>query len=86
MSGLPSAGTAITAQTIPPFIVAGAKGGAMDFTFWPEVVGPFDHVGGAVDCGADVIVKLTKDMVNGGAGSVTMQQSEGNGLWLEHSC
>lgn len=86
MSGLPPAGTSITAQTITPFVVAGAKSGAMDFTFWPEVAGPFDHVGGPVDCGANVIVKLTKDVTNGGPGSVTMQQNEGNGLWLEHSC
>lgn len=86
LSGLPPAGTNVTAETIGPFQVPNAKTGSMDFTYWPELPGVFDHIGGPVDCGAEIFIKLTKDMVNGGPGSVTMEQNDGNGLWLQHSC
>lgn len=84
LTGLPAGN--VTASTIEPFQSEDAKGGSIDFTFWPESAGPEDHVGGSVDCGAEVVILLTKDMVSGGPGSVTMEQNQGNGLWLEHAC
>lgn len=84
MTGLPE--TNITVDTIKEFEVAGTKNGSMDFTFWPETTGPRTSIGGPVDCGAEVVVKLYKDVVNGGNGSVTLEQNDENGLFLSYSC
>ena len=84
LSGLPADN--VTADTIAPYQTSGARNGSIDFTFWPEIPGPATHTGGPVDCGSEVVVQLKKDVVNGGPGSVTLQQDNQNGLWLEHSC
>jgi hypothetical protein len=86
LSGLPSTGTNITAETVAPFKEQSAKNGSMDFTAWAELAGPHVHIGGLVDCASDVAFYLTKDMVHGGAGSVTLEQNAQNGLYLEVDC
>lgn len=84
MTGLPSDN--ITVDTIKEFEVPSAKNGSMDFTYWPETPGPRTSIGGPVDCGVEIVVKLYKDMVNGGKGSVTLEQNAQNGLFLAHDC
>jgi len=86
LSGLPPPGTNITAETIVPFREQSAKNGSIDFTFWPEVAGPHLHKGGMLECGSDVAVYLSKDMVNGGPGAVVLEQNAQNGLYLEVDC
>lgn len=86
LSGLPPVGTNITAETVAPFKEAGAKNGSMDFTLWAELAGPHTHLGGLVDCASDVFFYLTKDMVGGGPGSVTLEQNAQNGLYLGINC
>lgn len=84
MSGLPASN--ITVDTIREFEVAGAKTGQMDFTFWPETRGPRVSVGGPVDCSAEIVVKLSKDVIDGGNGSVTLEQNSANGLFVSYNC
>jgi len=86
LPGLPPADTNVTAETIAPFKDQGARDGSIDFTFWPEVAGPHVHKGGMLDCGNDITVYLSKDMVNGGPGSVALEQNAQNGLYLEVNC
>lgn len=84
LSGIPDT---VTSATVPAYEKEGAKRGAMDFTFWPQTTGKADHIGGPVDCGASVVVRMFKDMSSsGGKGSITLEQSAENGFWLQHSC
>lgn len=84
MTGLPADN--ITIGTIQPFIPEGSTSASIDFTFWPEIPGPRVSEGGLVDCKSEVIVYLTKDIVNGGKGSVTLEQDAQNGLYLDITC
>lgn len=84
LSSLPSP---VTSETVPGVAIDGAQRGALDFTSWPQTTGAAGHIGGPVDCGAEVVVRMYKDMsASGGAGSVTLEQDSTNGFWLEHSC
>ena len=84
LSGLPNP---VTSATVPAFEADGAKHGGLDFTYWPQTTGKAIHIGGAVDCRSEVVVRMYKDMSPyGGAGSITLEQSAENGFWLEHSC
>lgn len=56
----------------------------LDFTFWPKVAVPHDHVGLMVQCDSEVVVRLHKD--THAAGSITLEQIEQNGLHLEVGC
>lgn len=84
MTDLPASN--ITVGTIQPFIPSNSPGGGMDFTFWPETLGPRLSTGGIVDCASEVIIHLSKDVINGGAGSVTLEQDARNGLYLDITC
>lgn len=84
MSGLPSGN--ITLDTIQPFFNPVYPGGSIDATFWPETTGAHGHLGGTVNCGTEVVIHLTKNVVEGGAGSVTLEQDSDNGLWLSYNC
>ncbi|KAK5951563.1 hypothetical protein OHC33_007241 [Knufia fluminis] len=86
LSGVPPAGTNITAETIAPFMEEGAKNASIDFTFWAEQTGAHTHGGGLVDCKSEMAFYLTKDMVSGGPGSVTLEQNAQNGLFLAIDC
>ncbi|KAJ9654633.1 hypothetical protein H2198_006379 [Neophaeococcomyces mojaviensis] len=80
--GLPPG--AITADTIKGLESSKPPTSALDFTFWPEIAGPHDHVGPAMQCGSEVVVKLFKDP--SAPGSITLEQSQQSGLYLEVDC
>lgn len=84
MLGLPDPN--VTVDTIKDYENPNGKTGSMDFTFWPETTGPRFSIGGPVDCGSQVVVKLWKDVIDGGNGSVTMEQNAANGLFLSYNC
>jgi len=74
----------ITADSISGLESSTPPTSALDFTFWPEIAGPHDHVGPAVQCGDEVVVKLFKD--DTAPGLIMLEQDEQNGLYLEVDC
>lgn len=84
MTGLPSSN--VTAETIQPFLDPAGPSGSIDATLWPELPEAHSHLGGNVNCAANVVIHLSKNIVEGGAGSITLEQDARNGLWLRYNC
>ncbi|KAI1086375.1 hypothetical protein F5B19DRAFT_162879 [Rostrohypoxylon terebratum] len=85
LTGFPSAGAPVSANSIKPFESADAPTHS-DFTFWDkQSKDAVNHTVGLIQCAEQVYYKLSLDTLNGD-GHVYLEQDAKNGFYVTYTC